>query len=82
MKRRAHVSSYVAVKHECGGKLEPLLCLAVQELLQPAIANEQPPAADDAQKRGQVAATAGVTRCRQQKRARMRRTCSVPDADA
>ncbi len=58
--QRTDISRRVIIEHKSGGVLEAPGGVCVQELLQPAVADEQPPAADDAQKRGRIAA-AGVT---------------------
>ncbi len=58
--QRTDISRRVTIEHEGGWVLEAPGGVCVQELLQPAVADEQPPAADDAQKRRRIAA-AGVT---------------------
>jgi hypothetical protein len=57
----AHIRIFVTVVHECGGKLEAPRRVTVQQLLQPAVTNEQFPAADNAQQGRRVATAAGVT---------------------
>ena len=57
----AHIRIFVPVVHECGGKLEAPRRVTVQQLLQPAVTNEQFPAANNAQQRRRVAAATGVT---------------------